>query len=182
MSAVFKDSWAWQNKRTPVISGGIGDDLVKARCRQMSPPVLTYSPDTGCDQGVDFMSLSKGGGVLKVQVVSGCPHGPAGFVINKPCEAILELIDIVAVYINFDGSDSKDQAVKNHHSQDHFFILPRCVYGDERMYKYYHNTETSWNVNLNKKLKKPLDVAYNAFHLFDYTAEQHQDQLEIFFD
>lgn len=180
-STELRDGWDWTNKVTPTISGGNAEALFKVQARRSNPPILTYSPDDGCDYGCDTITMSKHGGTHYIQVTTGSnsnPDKPYSYCINKPISKIVDYTTIVAVHIRCDGRISPDG---HDNLNDHFFLLPRCVYTDPRMYLRHHNSTSTFWLNMDQTFKKPMDVAYENWNLLHCTVEEHEKMVDSFF-
>lgn len=170
----------WQ-KNTPCFSGSIAQSLfqVEAATRLWE----LYAPIN--DVGLDFVVRCKatdGEMITKtVQVTTGSLKAgtDAAYCITKPINKIKEDADIIAVHIRGEHNGcNTGKAGMN----DMFFLIPTEVYVHPLMYKNYYNTATSYQININKPLKRPLDVALNAWWVFSIKKEMMQEKVELFFN
>ena len=141
------------------------------------------SPAYGSDTGVDFHVTSKTSSdpqnriVYNVQVTScsennkaqyGGGTGPS-WQVNKGSKQIRDDIDIVAILIhNYDSGKEKNINTGIAGRQDIWFLIPRKVFGDPRMWDNYDIKpfKDIWYMNIKEGLRPPLDMAREAWALF----------------
>jgi len=141
------------------------------------------SPAYGSDTGIDFQVTSKTSSDPKkrrtynVQVTSCTENDPGcygdgtspSWRVAKPIEKIREDVDIIAILIrNYNSGEETNINTGIAGKQDIWFIIPREVYGDERMWKNYGRKtfNSNWCINIKKALLPPLDMAREAWALF----------------
>ena len=141
------------------------------------------SPAYGSDTGIDFHVTSKTSPdpdkrrVYNVQVTSctennkpyyGDGTGPS-WAVQKPIAKIRKDVDIVAILIhNYNSGEEENINTGVAGKQDVWFIIPREVYGDERMWENYGRKtfNSNWCINIKEALLPPLDMAREAWALF----------------
>tara|TARA_Y100001951_G_scaffold102399_1_gene109008 strand:+ start:740 stop:1339 length:600 start_codon:yes stop_codon:yes gene_type:complete len=156
------------------------------------------SPSYGSDTGIDFKVTSKTSSDPKkrrtynVQVTSCSENGKdyygdgtsPSWKVNKGIEHIRDDVDIIAILIhNYNSGEEKNINTGVAGKQDIWFIIPRDVFADPRMWKNYDKKtyNPSWYINISKGLLPPLDMAREAWALFRRPNINGQKSVEGFF-
>ena len=141
------------------------------------------SPAYGSDTGIDFQVTSETSSdpnkrrTYNVQVTSCTENNKAvygkgtspSWQVNKGIKDIRDDIDIIAILIhNYDSGEEKNINTGVARKQDIWFIIPRKVFGDPRMWENYGRKtyKRVWFINIKKALLPPLDMAREAWALF----------------
>ena len=143
------------------------------------------SPAYGSDTGIDFQVTSKTSSDPKkrrtynVQVTSctennkayygGGTRNSPSWKVNKGIGDVRNDIDIVAILIhNYNSGEEKNINTGIAGNQDVWFIIPRKVFGDPRMWENYGRKTYNrvWYINIAEGLLPPLDMAREAWALF----------------
>ena len=156
------------------------------------------SPAYGSDTGIDFHVTSKTSPdpdkrrVYNVQVTS-CTENDPGYYGDgtgqswkeaKPIAKIRKDVDIVAILIhNYNSGEEENINTGVAGKQDVWFIIPREVYGDERMWVNYGRKtyNANWYINIKKALLPPLDMAREAWALFRRPGINSKTSVDGFF-
>ena len=157
------------------------------------------SPAYGSDTGIDFQVTSKTSSDPKkrrtynVQVTSCTENNKSyyggdgtspSWVVSKPIANIRKDVDIIAILIhNYNSGQEENINTGDAGKQDVWFIIPREVYGDERMWENYGRKtfKSSWTINIKEALLPPLDMAREAWALFRRPAINSKRSVDAFF-
>ena len=155
-------------------------------------------PASGSDTGIDFQVTSKTSPdpdkriKYNVQVTScseNNKHHYGGgtspnWAVSKCINDVRDDVDIVAILIhNYDSGEEENINTGIAGKQDVWFIIPRNVFGDPRMWENYgRNTyKLKWYINISKGLLPPLDMARDAWALFRRPNINSRTSVEGFF-
>ena len=158
------------------------------------------SPAFGSDTGVDYDVLSKTAPFpedriqyrVQVSMMSETNKGyggrPDGYGPSWSCtkyhKKIRDDVDILAILIhNHNSGDTKNVNTRIAGKQDIWFIIPRLVFVDDRMWSNYKldTNKMNWQFNIKKPLLPPLDKARDAFDLFRRPNVNGQVSVDGFF-
>ncbi|HIM10061.1 TPA: hypothetical protein EYM26_04575 [Candidatus Poribacteria bacterium] len=159
-----------QKSQSPV-TGKITETKFCSKIQKMGMQAHPSFVDTGIDCIVLGDDIAGSNCVHRVQITGGSSQGKSGhpetYNIFKPCSAILNNIDIIAVLIDHDFKDTTNPNNGKTGPQDLWYIIPYDVYTDTRMHsKYKINTNGSWGINPTTPNKIPLDHAFEEWNLF----------------
>jgi hypothetical protein len=115
-----------------------------------------YAPKV--DEGVDFIVETENGGMKKVQITRCSQHqyGEGAQVVGKKINKLRKDVDVLAILYERNVDWGIEQS---------WFIMPTSCYVSVKFNLYYNNL-ANFYINL-QKLKPPLDIALNAWWLFD---------------
>lgn len=177
----MKSATAWK-KNSPTLSGSTAEQLFIVECQRRLWEVFTPV----IDQGIDLVvkTEDKNGNLLtkSVQVTTGSQQyaGKSTYIISKPLEKVREDADIVAVHIHgeHNGINSGFEG-----KQDLWFLIPTEVYSHPKMYNNYTiNTANSFGINIDKRFKPPLNIAFNAWWTMETPQEIIEQKVDLFFN
>jgi hypothetical protein len=196
MSATsFKEARLGENSKS-LGTGGKAELLFFEEAEKHGFEVM--SPAYGSDTGIDFHVTSKTSSdpdkrrVYNVQVTSctendpGCYGGGTSpsWIVSKPIAKIRKDVDIIAILIhNYNSGEKENINTGDAGKQDVWFIIPRKVYGDERMWENYGRKtfNSNWCINIKKALLPPLDMAREAWALFRRPGINSKTSVDGFF-
>jgi len=150
----MKEVWRSENARCRGnYNGQSAEESFSAVCLRKGWHI--YTPKV--DEGVDFILETENGGIKKVQVTR-CSHlerGP-GQMCAKSRGKLRKDVDVLVVLYESNADWGIEQS---------WFIIPTACFISNKFNLYYNNIGTFY-INL-QKLRPPLDIALNAWWLFD---------------
>jgi len=176
----MKSATAWKCN-TPSLSGSTAEQLFIVECQRRLWEV--FAPVT--DQGIDFVvkTEDKNGNLLtkSIQVTTGSQlNDSSTYIICKPLKNVREDADIIAVHIHGEHNGINSGFVGK---QDLWFLIPTVVYSHPKMYNNYTiNTESTFGVNIDKRFKPPLNIAFNAWWTMETPQEIIEQKVDLFFN
>lgn len=137
---------------------------------------------TDNDTGIDYVVYCPESKTHKnVQVTKGSLQNtkPSTYTISKPISRVREDVHIVAILIEHTQEGNNINTGKSG-KQDMWFLVPFEVYRDDRMWENYNIStfKKSWNMNVAKRLKPPMDKALEAW----YTLSRKNIKVSSFFE
>ncbi len=169
---------ATPNKQNSTGSGKRAQMKFYKQCTERG--IFCMSDQEDNDIGIDFMTYCPESGARQiVQVTKATRKTPNSYNINKGICDVREDVDIVAILVEHDQEESNVNTGKSG-EQDMWFLVPFEVYRDERMWENYNvrTLEKTWNLNVKKRLKPPMDKALDAW----YTLSRKNIKVSSFFE